>query len=135
MNEGYLGRHEFGGERAATDNHPAIVHYLPLAATVTAALAVGTLLKKVDVTETEGEGASATTKVVGVAYAPYLSTDTAEPCAVVDLPCDPTGERGEVSVCCIVHGTVKRRLLVTGDGKEPTTIQLAQLAEHGVFAV
>ena len=135
MNEGFLGRHEFGGERAATDNHPPVIHYLPLDASVTSALAVGTLMKKVEITETEGEGDSAVTKTVGIAYAPYLSTDTDAPCAVVDLPCDPTGERGEVSACCIVHGTVKRRLLVTGDGKEPTTIQLAQLAERGVFAV
>ena len=125
MNEGFLGRHEFGGERAATDNHPPVIHYLPLNASVTSALAVGTLMKRVEATEDDS----------AVAYAPYLSTDTDAPCAVVDLPCDPTGERGEVSACCIVHGTVKRRLLVTGDGKEPTTIQLAQLAERGVFAV
>lgn len=122
MNEGHLGKFSFGGERAATDNHPAVIHYLPLADSVTSALAVGTLLKKVPTEDS-------------VAYAPYLSTDTDAPCAVVDLPCDPTGEHGERSAACVVHGTVKTRLLKTGDDKAPTTIQLARLAERGVFAV
>ena len=35
MNEGHLGKYSFGGERAATDNHPAVIHYLPLAEGVT----------------------------------------------------------------------------------------------------
>ncbi len=135
MNEGHLGKFGFGGERAATDNHPAVIHYLPLAESVSAALAVGTLLKKVDVKETQGEGETATTKVVDVAYAPFLSTDTDAPCAVVDLPCDPTGDHGETSAACVVHGTVKGRLHTTGDNKTPTTMQLAALAERGVFAV
>ena len=56
MNEGHLGKYSFGGERAATDNHPAVIHYLPLAEGVAAPLAVGTLLKAVDV-----YGATATT--------------------------------------------------------------------------
>ena len=56
MNEGHLGKYSFGGERAATDNHPAVIHYLPLAEGVTDPLAVGTLLKAVDV-----YGATATT--------------------------------------------------------------------------
>ena len=50
MNEGYLGKFTFEGERAATDDHPVILHALPLASTVTAAIPVGALLKKVDET-------------------------------------------------------------------------------------
>ena len=95
MNEGHLGKFSFGGERAATDDHPVVIHYLPLAATVTAALEVGTLLKRVDVVDSDP------------AYALFLSTDAAAPCAVVDLPCDPTGDKGEKSAACVVHGTVK----------------------------
>lgn len=132
MNEGYLGKFSFGGERAATDDHPVVIHYLPLAASVTAPLAVGTLLKAVDVTDGEGDSA----KVADVAYAPFLSTDAAAvPCAVVDLPCDPTGDKGEKSAACVVHGTVKTRILKTGDDKTPNGAQLAKLAERGVFAV
>lgn len=123
MNEGHLGKFSFGGERAATDDHPVVIHYLPLAATVTAALEVGTLLKRVDVADSDP------------AYAPFLSTDAAAPCAVVDLPCDPTGDKGEKSAACVVHGTVKTRLLKTGDNQAPTGAQLAKLAERGVFAV
>ena len=69
------------------------------------------------------------------AYALFLSTDAAAPCAVVDLPCDPTGDKGEKSAACVVHGTVKTRLLKTGDNKAPSGAQLAKLAERGVFAV
>lgn len=127
MNEGHLAKFSFGGERAATDDHPVVIHYLPLAATVTAALDVGTLLQRVDV-----DGSSP----ADVAYAPLLSTDTAAvPCAVVDLPCDPTGDKGEKSAACVVHGTVKTRLLKTGDNQAPSGVQLAKLAERGVFAV
>ena len=127
MNEGHLAKFSFGGERAATDDHPVVIHYLPLAATVTAALEVGTLLQRVDV-----DGSSP----ADVGYAPLLSTDTAAvPCAVVDLPCDPTGDKGEKSAACVVHGTVKTRLLKTGDNKAPSGAQLAKLAERGVFAV
>lgn len=122
MNEGYLGKFGFGGERAATDNHPAIIRYLPLADSVAAALEVGTLLKRVD-----AEGS--------VAFAPLAAADTDKPCAVVDLPCDPTGEKGETSAACVVHGTVKNRLLKTGDGKAPTVIQLEDLAQNGIVAV
>lgn len=49
MNEGFLGKYTFGGERAATDDHPAVIHYLPLAASVAEKLDVGLLLKAVDV--------------------------------------------------------------------------------------
>ncbi len=126
MNEGYLGKFEFKGERAATDDHPAILNYLPLDESVTAKIAVGTLLKAVDITEEE--------TVTGVAYAPLLSTDaSAVPVAVADLPCDPTGETPETSVCAVVHGTVKTRLLRTGDNEAPSAVQLAALARSGVF--
>ena len=127
MNEGYLGKFSFGGERAATDDHPAVFHALPLAASVTAKLDVGTLLKRVDVAGSDP---------ADVAYAPFLSTDAeAAPCAVVDKPCDPTGDNGEKSAIAVVHGTVKTRLLKTGDSKSPTGAQLARLAERCVFAV
>lgn len=133
-NEGFLGKHSLGGERAATSDHQVVVHYLPLSASAkTKALPVGTVLKRVDVTETEGE----TTKVVGLAWEPLLSTDAATimPAAVVDSPCDPTGESAETSALCVVHGGVKARLLVTGDGKALTDLQIALLMERGIFAV
>lgn len=195
MNEGHLGKFSFGGERAATDNHPAVIHYLPLSEAVTAKLDVGMLLKAVDEyeasaaagkdntgvtaasvngvtfaakvknavgayvftydtawklagqaatiadygisltgTPASGDTMTITLVLADVSYAPYLSTD-AEPCAVVDLPCDPTGDKGETSAAAVVHGTVKTRVLKTGDGQLPTSGQLAVLARHGVFAV
>lgn len=129
MNEGYLGKFSFEGERAATDDHPVILHALPLDSSVTAKLDVGTLLKRVEVKEDS--------TVVDVAYSPFLSTDAATifPCAVVDKPCDPTGTHGEKSVIAVTHGTVKTRLLKTGDGKAPTSLQLARLMSQGIFAV
>ena len=132
MNEGVLGKMKIGGERAATDDHPVILHALPLADTVKSELEAGTLLKKIDVTETTGEGESAVTTVVDVAYVPFLSTDTTSPCAVVDKPCDPATEKSAVSV---VHGTVKARILKTGANMVPSGAQLAKLAERGVFAI
>lgn len=126
MNEGFLGKFTFGGERAATDDHPVILHALPLDAGVTAPLQVGTLLKKVDVTGSNP---------ADVAYALFLSTDNVAPCAVVDKPCDPSGAQGEQTAICVVHGTVKTRLLTTGDAKAPSHVQLAKLMESGIFAV
>lgn len=124
MNEGILGHFEFGGERAATDDHPVVLHFLPLAEGVTGVLDPGTLLKRVDV------GGSSP---AAVAYELFLSTDAAaEPCAVVDKPCDADREKSAGSV---VHGTVKTRLLKTGDGQKPTFAQLAQLMKNGVFSV
>lgn len=195
MNEGHLGTFSFGGERAATDNHPAVIQYLPLAESVKAPIAVGTLLRAVNVygataavsgsgvtgatvkaatfankvegktgkyefsydtswkleqqeatiadygievssgSATSGDKITVTLTVDGIDFAPLSSTDTAEPCAVADLPCDPTGEKGEKSVAAVVHGTVNTRLLKTSDNKAPTPVQLAVLAKHGVFAV
>ena len=126
-NEGFLGKFSFGGERAATDDHPGVLLHLPLDESVKTAIPVGTLMKEVEVAGSDPKD---------VAYAPYLSTDSdARPRAVVDAPCDPTGEHGEKSALCIVHGTVKTRLLKTGDGKPATFMQIAALAEHGIFAV
>ena len=73
--------------------------------------------------------------MVGAAWEPLLSTDAATviPVAVVDTPCDPTGEHGESSALCVVHGGVKHRVLTTGDGKALTDIQTAQLVEHGIY--
>ena len=136
MNEGYLGKHTLSGERAATGDHPAVLHHLPLSASTKAAvIPVGTVMKRVDVTETTGEGESGGAKVVGAAWEPLLSTDAATvlPVAVVDTPCDPTGENGESSALCVVHGGVKNRVLKTGDGKALTDIQTAQLVEHGIY--
>lgn len=126
MNEGHLGKFTFGGERAATDDHPVILHALPLAAEVTGVLQPGTLLKSVAV---------AGANPADVVYAPFLSTDTGDtvaPCAVVDKPCDSSSES---SAICIVHGTVKTRLLITGDAKAVNGAQIAKLNERGIFAV
>ncbi len=121
MNEGHLGKFTVGGERAATDNHPAIIQHLPLDSSVTAALEVGTLLKAVPQDD-------ATT----MAYAPLTSAeDTEEPCAVVDKPCDPSTE---ASAASLVHGTVRSRVLKNGDGSAATQAQLVTLSKHGVFA-
>ncbi len=134
-NEGFLGKHVLNGERAATGDHPVVLHHLPLSERAKAAvIPVGTVMKRVDVTEGEGDS----TKVVGAAWEPFVSTDavTVIPVAVVDTPCDPTGgENGETSALCVVHGGVKNRLLKTGDGKALTDIQMARLIEHGIFAV
>ena len=138
MNEGFLGKHVLSGERAATGDHPVVLHHLPLSVSATAAaIPVGTVMNRVDVTETTGEGESAVTTVVGAAWEPLLSTDAATvlPVAVGDMPCDPTGENGESSALCVVHGGVKLRVLTTGDGKALTDVQIAQLSEHGIYAV
>ena len=126
-NEGFLGKFSFGGERAATNDHPGVLLHLPLDESVKTAIPVGTLMKEVEIADSDPKD---------VAYAPYLSTDNdARPCAVVDAPCDPTGEHGEKSALCIVHGTVKTRLLKTGDGTAATGTQIAALAARGIFAV
>ncbi|MBQ7607488.1 MAG: hypothetical protein IJU76_05910 [Desulfovibrionaceae bacterium] len=118
-NEGFLGKFEFKGERAATDDHPPIIRVLPLTVAAPADIPVGTLLKPV-----EGSDGALT-------YSPFLSTDAdAKPVAVVDSPC----EKGETSVIAVAHGTVKTRVLVTGDSQTPTAQNLAVLAQNGVFA-
>ncbi len=136
-NEGFLGKHVLKGERAATDDHPVILHHLPLSGECrTAVIPVGTVMKRVEIKETTGEGDSAVTQVIGTVWEPFLSTDDgAAPVAVVDNVCDPTGESAETSALCVVHGVVKARLLKTGDNKPLTDIQIAILGDHGVFAV
>ena len=56
-------------------------------------------------------------------------------CMIKAAPCDPTGENGESSALCVVHGGVKNRVLTTGDGKALTDVRIAQLSEHGIYAV
>lgn len=125
-NEGFLGKHSIGGERAATSDHQVVLHYLPLSESAKAAVVpVGTVMKRVEGSEN------------AAVWEPLLSSDgtDAMPAAVVDSPCDPTGESAETSALCVVHGGVKARLLVTGDGKALTDLQLALLMERGIFAV
>lgn len=136
-NEGFLGKHVIGGERAATGDHQVVALYLPLSESAKAkVIPAGTVMKRVDVTETSGEGEAAVTTVIGAAWEPLLSTDEdALPAVVVDKPCDPTGESAETSALCIVHGGVKMRMLKTGDGKELTDVRIAQLMERGIYAI
>ena len=197
-NEGFLGKFSFGGERAATNDHPGVLLHLPLDKSASAALPVGTLMKGIDVlaahavtgasnsgvtsakvnvdtlkgkvsgaigtyafsydgsdwklsgetatlseygvtpegSPQNGDTITVTLYVEDVLYAPYLSADErAEPRAIVDAPCDPTGEHGEKSALCIVHGTAKSRLLKTGDGKSVGPAEIAALAARGIFAV
>ena len=125
-NEGFLGKHSIGGERAATSDHQVVLHYLPLSESAKAAvIPVGTVMKRVEGSEN------------AAAWEPLLSSDRTDamPAAVVDSPCDPTGESAEAAALCVVHGGVKARLLVTGDGKALTDLQLALLMERGIFAV
>lgn len=120
--EGFLGKHALSGERAASDDHPAVLHHLPLSDAARGnAVPIGTVMKRV--AGDEGKAA----------WEPYLSTDakTVKPVAVVDDACDA----GEQSAICLVHGGVKLRMLRTGDGKELTDVQIALLSEAGIYAV
>ena len=66
-NEGYLGKHTLSGERAATGDHPAVLHHLPLSASAKAAvIPVGTVMKRVDVMGDDDESDT----VVGAAWEP-----------------------------------------------------------------
>lgn len=120
-NEGFLGRHEIKGERASTDDHPLILHALPLAAGVTGVLEPGTLMKRVEVKEG--------TELKGYLYAP-LAADTETPCAVVDKPCEA---EHETSAICIVHGCAKTRLLKIGTAPAGA-VAIEQLRMAGIFA-
>jgi hypothetical protein len=140
-NEGFLGRTKIGGEKAATDDHPAIIHALPLDESVTGPLPVGTLMERVKVDENS------------YAYKPYVPAPTAEwatnytvaeedvialsgalPCGVVNEPCDPTGTSAETSAKCVVHGCVKTRLLKVGAGPADADA-IEKLRQSGIFAV
>ena len=121
-NEGFLGKHEIKGERASTDDHPLILHALPLADGVTGILQPGTLMKRVEIKDGE--------TLVGYAYAPLAAADTEAPCAVVDVPCETEHEQ---SAKCIVHGCAKTRLLKIGT--EPAgEIAIEKLRMAGIFA-
>ena len=120
--EGMLGKHVLNGERAATDDHPAVLHHLPLSETAREKeIPIGTVMKRV--AGAEGK----------VAYEPYLSTDeeSVKPVAVVDDACDA----GDTSALCLMHGGVKLRMLKTGDGKELTDLQITLLNEQGIYPV
>ena len=128
-NEGYLGRITIDGERAATDGHPTLIDAVPLSADAVLPMEPGCLLKRV---EEKKDGV-----VVGYAYAPWAESDTDGPCAVVDKPCDPTGESAETSAIAVLHGTVKRRILKVGagDGTPPGAVALQKLAIAGIYPV
>lgn len=119
--EGMLGKFGVDGERAATDDHPAVLRHLPL--TDDAAkkeLPIGTVLKQTDGAFT---------------YEPLLSTDTdAIIIGVVDdarnLETDSTK-----TAQTLIHGGVKARLLKTGDGKELTDAQIAALFAAGIYPI
>ena len=117
-NEGFLGRTKIDGERAATDDHPVIIHALTLADDVTTQLMPGELLKRV---ESGGK----------YFYKPWLPADSEAPRAVVDLPCDPAVEK---SVKSVVHGCVKTRLLSAG-GAAADDAAIEKLFDTGIYAV
>ena len=139
-NEGMLGKTKISGEKAATDDHPVIIHALPLDASVTAPLPVGLLMARVKASDS-------------YVYKPYVPAPTAKwavnytvaeedvlalagalPCGVVNEPCDPTGTSAETSAKCVVHGCVKTRLLKVGAGPaDDDAIEMLRLA--GIFAV
>jgi hypothetical protein len=136
-NEGVLGKTKISGEKAATDDHPAIIHALPLDESVTEPLPVGTLMARVK--------ADADYKYKPYAPAPEAVWDTdytvaeediislpgALPCAVVNEPCDPSVE---TSAKCVVHGCVKTRLLEVG-GASADADAIEKLRQSGIFAV
>jgi hypothetical protein len=117
-NEGFLGKTKITGEKAATDDHPVIIHALPLDDSVTGPLAPGLLMERTD----------------SNTYQPYDPAGGAKPCAVVNEPCDPTGDNPETSAKCIVHGCVKTRLLQVGSDPADADA-LAALMDCGIFAV
>lgn len=82
-----------------------------------------------------GDTVTVTLAVADVTYEPVLAVDASDPCAVVDLPCDPTGESGEKSVAAVVHGNGQNAGAEDRRRRTPTGGQIAALARHGVFAV
>ena len=128
--EGKLGGYKISGERAGTDEQPLVRKHLPNdTSVVTAVLEPGVLLKEVEVKGTGDQSAV----VVEHAYVPWVETDTASPCAVVDDRFDP---ESETSAICIVHGCVKTRVLKVGatGSTAPSTIALTKLMHNGIFA-
>jgi hypothetical protein len=139
-NEGFLGKTKISGEKAATDDHPAIIHALPLDASVTALLPVGTLMARVKVDADykykpyDPEPTAVWDTDYTVAEEDIISLPGALPCAVVNEPCDPTGESAETSAKCVVHGCVKTRVLKVGAGPADADA-IEKLGQCGIFAV
>ncbi|CAK7024574.1 MAG: hypothetical protein DELT_02527 [Desulfovibrio sp.] len=117
-NEGFLGKTTISGEKAATDDHPVIIHALTLASDVTAPLKPGEILKRVEDSGT-------------YVYKPWAPGDTEAPRAVVNEPCDPAVETSAKSV---VHGCVKTRLLSAG-GAAADYAAIEKLFDTGIYAV
>ncbi len=120
-NEGYMGKFELKGERAATDDHPVIMNALPLAEGVSGVLAPGTLMKAEKVTVSEQEQ---------YVYSPWAASDTEDPLAVVDVPCETQHEK---SVKCVVHGCVKTHMLKVGSAPADA-VAIHKLRLSGIFA-
>lgn len=116
-NEGMLGKFTLTGEKAATDNHPVIIHVLPLAKGVTEQLTPGTILKRVKEDDS-------------YVYGIWVSGDSESPKAVVNEPCDPSVE---ASAKAVIHGCVKTQLLVENGGADATAF--VKLSDTGIFAV
>jgi hypothetical protein len=114
-NEGMLGKTRIEGEKAATEDHPVIIHALPLDDSVAAKLPAGLVLERAP----SGK------------WRPYSKAGGGVPRAVVNEPCDPAYERSAKS---IVHGTYKTRLGKVGaDPIDSATIDA--LADRHVYAV
>jgi hypothetical protein len=140
-NEGFLGKTAISGEKAATDDHPAIIHALPLDESVTDPLPVGLLMERVETSPgvyaykpyVPGAGALWAENYV-VTEGDTVTLSGALPCGVVNEPCDPTGTSAEKSAKCVVHGCVKTRLLKVGAGPAVEDA-IEKLRQSGLFAV
>lgn len=113
MNEGTLGRMQFGGERAHTNDHPPIFRDAAPSVSGTA-IKVGTLIYLDD-----GEAA---------VWTPALNKPIH---GVVDLPYEP----GDDSVLYLAHGTVKKDLLKDGSESELDAAAITALEEAGIYPV
>ncbi|MDR2504314.1 MAG: hypothetical protein LBD82_08070 [Deltaproteobacteria bacterium] len=133
-NEGVLSRTKISGEKAATDDHPVIIHALPLDENVIKQLPPGLIMERTaaGAYRLYDPGNGLTCAVLDDAGAPTGDVIPAKPClAVVNEPCDP---ETETSAKCVVHGCVKTRLLQTGE--DPANAgALEALADCGIFAV
>jgi len=114
-NEGMLGKTRIEGEKAATDDHPVIIHALPLDDSVTAKLPAGLVLER----------------TAAGKWRPYSKAGGGVPRAVVNEPCDPAHERSAKS---IVHGCYKLRLGKVGADPIDTATMDALMDRH-VYAV
>ncbi len=117
-NEGFLGKTKISGEKAATDDHPVIIHALTLASGVNTPLKPGEILTRI-----EADGA--------YSYKPWAPGGADAPRAVVNETCDPAVE---TSVKAVVHGCVKTRLLIAGDAAADSAA-IEKLFDTGIYAV